>query len=111
MGGAIESAGVERGDRVALFLENSPAFVTAYLGAHLIGAIVVLVNTLYRQTELRHILTDLEAKVVLVADQRTPIWCGRRMRLARSSSHPTWRWQTQGRPPTGRSRLRRVIWR
>lgn len=65
----LRSAGVERGDRVALFLENSPAFVTAYLGAHLIGAIVVLVNTLYRQTELRHILTDSEAKVVLVADQ------------------------------------------
>ncbi len=65
----LRAAGVERGDRVALFLENSPAFVTAYLGAHLIGAIVVLVNTLYRQTELRHILSDSEAKVVIAGDQ------------------------------------------
>lgn len=65
----LRAAGVERGDRVALFLENSPAFVTAYLGAHMIGAIVVLVNTLYRQTELRHILNDSAAKVVIVGDQ------------------------------------------
>ncbi|MGC9040624.1 MAG: acyl-CoA synthetase [Roseiflexus sp.] len=65
----LRAAGVERGDRVALFLENGPAFVTAYLGAHMIGAIVVLVNTLYRQTELRHILNDSAAKVVIVGDQ------------------------------------------
>lgn len=65
----LRAAEVERGDRVALFLENSPAFVTAYLGAHMIGAIVVLVNTQYRQTELRHILNDSAAKVVVVGDQ------------------------------------------
>lgn len=65
----LHAAGVERGDRVALFLENSSAFVMAYLGAHLIGAIVVLVNTQYRQTELRHILNDSAAKVVIVGDQ------------------------------------------
>lgn len=65
----LRTAGIERGDRVALYLENSPAFVTAYLGAHLIGAIVVLVNTQYRQTELRHILNDSEACVIIVDDQ------------------------------------------
>jgi malonyl-CoA/methylmalonyl-CoA synthetase len=49
---------LQPGDRVALFLDNRPAFVTAYLGTHLAGGIVVLVNTLYRQVELSHIMTD-----------------------------------------------------
>lgn len=65
----LRAAGVERGDRVALYLENSPAFVAAYLGAHMIGAIVVLINTQYRHTELRHILSDSEARVIIVGDQ------------------------------------------
>ena len=55
---ALQAQGVQPGERVALFLENSPAFVIAYLGAHLAGGIVVLVNTQYRQVELSHIMTD-----------------------------------------------------
>ncbi len=50
--------GIQPGERVALFLENSPAFVVAYLGTHLASGIVVLVNTQYRQVELSHIMTD-----------------------------------------------------
>jgi malonyl-CoA/methylmalonyl-CoA synthetase len=65
----LRAAGVERGDRVALYLENSPAFVAAYLGAHMIGAIVVLINTQYRHTELRHILSDSQVRVIIVGDQ------------------------------------------
>jgi malonyl-CoA/methylmalonyl-CoA synthetase len=55
---ALRGWGVQPGDRVALFLENSPGFVAAYVGTHLAGGTVVLVNTQYRQVELRHILTD-----------------------------------------------------
>jgi len=55
---ALRRQGLQPGERVALFLGNCPAFVVAYLGTHLAGGIVVLVNTQYRQVELRHILTD-----------------------------------------------------
>ena len=51
------------GERVALFLENSPEFVIAYLGVQYAHGIVVLVNTQYRQVELDHILTDAGARV------------------------------------------------
>jgi malonyl-CoA/methylmalonyl-CoA synthetase len=64
---ALARWGLERGDRVALYLQNSPAFLAAYLGTHLAGGIVVLVNTQYRQVELRHLLGDSEARVC-VAD-------------------------------------------
>jgi malonyl-CoA/methylmalonyl-CoA synthetase len=55
--------GLQRGDRVAIFLENSPTFLAAYLGAQQAGGIVVLVNTQYRQVELRHILSDSGARL------------------------------------------------
>jgi malonyl-CoA/methylmalonyl-CoA synthetase len=53
----------EPGERVALFLENSPEFVIAYLGVQYAHGVVVLVNTAYRQVELSHILTDSEARI------------------------------------------------
>ncbi|HEY5004345.1 MAG TPA: acyl-CoA synthetase [Ktedonobacteraceae bacterium] len=55
---ALIEWGIQPEDRVALFLANSPAFVVAYLGTHLAGGIVVLVNTHYKQVELHHIMTD-----------------------------------------------------
>ncbi|HEX2914384.1 MAG TPA: AMP-binding protein [Chloroflexia bacterium] len=60
---ALKRWGLKRGERVAIFLENCPEFVIAYLGTHLAGGVVVLVNTQYRQVELRHILTDAEVRL------------------------------------------------
>jgi malonyl-CoA/methylmalonyl-CoA synthetase len=55
---ALLRRGVAPGERVALYLENSPLFAVAHLGAQLAGAVVVPVNTQYRQVELSHILQD-----------------------------------------------------
>lgn len=55
--------GVQRGDRIAIFLGNCPEFVVAYLGIQLAGGIVVLVNSQYRQVELHHIMTDAEVRL------------------------------------------------
>lgn len=57
--------GLERGDRVALFLGNSSDYLAAYLGVHLCGGIVVPVNTLYRRAELQHILADSGARICI----------------------------------------------
>ncbi|NWF81893.1 MAG: AMP-binding protein [Chloroflexi bacterium] len=62
---AFTGMGVQRGDRVGLFLPSSPAFLGAYLGAQLCGAAVVLINTQYRQAELSHILADSAPRVVV----------------------------------------------
>ncbi|WNG61873.1 AMP-binding protein [Archangium gephyra] len=60
---ALQRRGLKPGERVALFLENSPAFVIAYLGTQYAGGVVVLVNTQYRRVELAHILSDAGARV------------------------------------------------
>jgi malonyl-CoA/methylmalonyl-CoA synthetase len=57
--------GLLPGDRVALFLENCPEFIIAYFGTHLAGGVVVLVNTQYRQVELRHLLSDSSARLAV----------------------------------------------
>ena len=64
---ALQAQGVQPGQRVALFLENSPAFVIAYLGTHLAEGIVVLVNTQYRQVELSHIMTDAGVRLCITS--------------------------------------------
>ncbi|WP_326948004.1 AMP-binding protein [Amycolatopsis sp. NBC_01307] len=61
--------GFERGDRLALVLQNIPQFVIALLGAWKAGGIVVPVNPMYRERELTHVLTDAGVKAI-VCSQR-----------------------------------------
>jgi len=63
--GGLRAIGVGKGDRVALYLENSPSFIATYLAVQWIGGIVVLVNTRYKRLELEHILSDSGAKVLI----------------------------------------------
>jgi malonyl-CoA/methylmalonyl-CoA synthetase len=62
---SLQKWGLQKSDRLALFLDNSPEFIAAYLGTGLAGGIVVLVNTQYRQVELRHILSDAGVRLCL----------------------------------------------
>ncbi|GER91183.1 long-chain-fatty-acid--CoA ligase [Dictyobacter vulcani] len=64
---ALKSTGIQAGDRVALFLPNSPAFIIAYLGTQLAGGIVVLVNNQYRKVELSHILNDAGVRLCITS--------------------------------------------
>lgn len=65
--------GLQAGDRVALYLENSPSFITAYLSVLWLGGVIVPVNTRYRETELRHMLRDSGARVVVTDQAGLPI--------------------------------------
>jgi malonyl-CoA/methylmalonyl-CoA synthetase len=67
---AFRSKGLAAGDRVALFLDNSLDFLGSYFGVQGAGGIVVLVNTQYRQVELRHILADAEVRIAVVDEPR-----------------------------------------
>jgi malonyl-CoA/methylmalonyl-CoA synthetase len=64
---ALRVWGLRSEERVALFLENCPAFVVAYLGTHLAGGIVVLVNTQYQHVELSHIMTDADVRLCVTS--------------------------------------------
>lgn len=65
---ALADLGVTKGDRVALMLPNCPEYVYAYYAVLKLGAIVVQMNPIYTSAEVRFILKDSEAKVLVVVD-------------------------------------------
>jgi len=69
----FQTLGVQRGDRIALALPNTPAFIAAYFGAQLAGAAVVLINPQYRHTELNHLLSDSAPTIVVATDDNEAI--------------------------------------
>lgn len=62
---ALVSLGVKRGDRVAIFLPNTPQFVFAFFGILKAGAIAVSNNPLYKERELEHQLNDSGAEIII----------------------------------------------
>ncbi|MFD7294347.1 class I adenylate-forming enzyme family protein [Streptomyces sp. NPDC059897] len=66
--GHLAARGLERGERVAIMLQNSPHFVLALLGAFKAGAVVVPVNPMYKAGEVRHVLHDAEVTGIVCSD-------------------------------------------
>lgn len=60
---------VARGDRVALFMQNSPQFVTAFYAILRADAVVVPVNPMSLASELEPIVEDSGAHVMILADE------------------------------------------
>ncbi|MEU8586339.1 AMP-binding protein [Streptomyces sp. NPDC048664] len=67
--GHLAARGLERGDRVAILLQNSPHFVLALIGAWKAGATVVPVNPMYKSGEVTHVLKDAEVAALVCADR------------------------------------------
>ena len=70
-------AKVRRGDRVLLFMQNSPQFMIAFYAILRADAMVVPVNPMNLTGELRHYLTDSDAAVAIIGqellDQARPL--------------------------------------
>jgi len=64
--------GIRRGDRVAVLLGNGRHFVYSFLGALKAGATVVPLNTFLTAPELRYIMEDSGAKVLVTSDAFAP---------------------------------------
>ncbi|WP_329122454.1 AMP-binding protein [Streptomyces sp. NBC_01353] len=67
--GHLAAHGLERGDRVAIMLQNSPHFVLALLGAWKAGATVVPLNPMYKSAEVGHALRDSGATALICSDR------------------------------------------
>jgi long-chain acyl-CoA synthetase len=65
---ALGRLGVKKGDRVALYLLNSPQFIIAYFAALKCGATVTPISPVYTSHEVRYQLEDSGARVVICQD-------------------------------------------
>ncbi len=63
---ALADLGVKKGDRVGIFMPNSPQFVMAYFGILKAGGVVVASNPLYTPPEIAHQASDAGIEVMFV---------------------------------------------
>ncbi len=64
--------GVQQGDRVALIMPNIPQIVIAAFAVMRLGAVVVMHNPLYTESELEHQLNDSGCKLAVCLDLLVP---------------------------------------
>jgi fatty-acyl-CoA synthase len=63
------SSKVEKGDRVAIYMQNSPHFVVAFFGILRANAVVVPVNPMLVERELEYILSDSGCKMAVTTSE------------------------------------------
>jgi malonyl-CoA/methylmalonyl-CoA synthetase len=73
----LASRGLTRGDRLCAHLGNRIEFLDLFLACIRLGVIFVPMNVLYRERELRHIVSDAEPRAIVVdgaIDAAYPEW-------------------------------------
>jgi long-chain acyl-CoA synthetase len=63
---ALVEMGVKKGDRVGMFMPNTPQFVMAYFGILKAGGVVVATNPLYTAPEIEYQASDAGIEVMFV---------------------------------------------
>jgi len=63
---ALVDLGVKKGDRVGIFMPNTPQFVMAFYGILKAGGVVVATNPLYTVPEIEHQASDAGIEVMFV---------------------------------------------
>lgn len=67
--GWLQQNGVQRGDRVILYMQNAPQWVMAYYAILRADACVVPVNPMNRAKEIEHLLADTGARIALIGSE------------------------------------------
>jgi long-chain acyl-CoA synthetase len=62
---ALKDLGIQKGDRVAVYLQNIPQFVVGQFAIWKIGGIVVPLNPMYREKELSYYFRDASVRVLV----------------------------------------------
>lgn len=69
-GAGLLHLGLERGDRVAIYLEKRPEAVAAVIGTSAADGVFVPVNPLLRPGQVQHILGDCDVRVLVTSSKR-----------------------------------------
>lgn len=65
---AFQRLGLKKGDRVAVYLPNSPQFMVTFFAVQSIGAIFTAFNPLYSAREIKERLNDARPKIFVTLD-------------------------------------------
>jgi long-chain acyl-CoA synthetase len=72
LGNALKSLGIQRGDRVAIQMPNSPVVIWSFSSIYKIGAIAVPMNPLLRPDQAAYIYQNCGAKAVVTSPEFAP---------------------------------------
>jgi len=72
LAGYLHSLGVRQGDRVLLDMQNCPQLVIAHFAILRANAVVVPVNPMNRAEELKHYITDPQARLAITTSDLAP---------------------------------------
>ncbi len=72
LGNVLREAGVEREERVAMLLLDTPDFAYCFFGIIKLGAVALPINTLLKPAEYEYILNDSRARVLIVSESLLP---------------------------------------
>ena len=67
-GAALSGLGVDKGDRVMIYISNSIQWLIAFLGIQKIGAVIVPVSPIYTSYEIEYLANDSGAKTIICLD-------------------------------------------
>ena len=69
----LSEQGISKGDVVSLLLPNSVEYVIAYFSCWQLGALAGPINSLLKEHEMTYVISDSEAKALLVHSEFVPI--------------------------------------
>jgi len=65
---ALRNLGIEKGDRVIMYLPNSVQWVVSWFGIQRVGAISVPITPIYTSYDLEYIANDTQAETIVCGD-------------------------------------------
>lgn len=68
LAGALHAAGIRPGERVIIYLPNSPQWVVAWLGGLMAGVVLVPITPIYTTHDLMYIVQDSQARAIFCMD-------------------------------------------
>jgi len=100
----LASGGFQPGDRLAVYVQNNPAFVVGLLGVWKAGGVAVAINPMNKARELTYLLADSGATALLCLDElyqtvaREVIASGEGVRVDTVITCSSLDWQTRNDP-------------
>ncbi|MBU8906943.1 class I adenylate-forming enzyme family protein [Desertibacillus haloalkaliphilus] len=69
----LVSQGIQKGDRMGLYMQNCPQYVISHYAVQKIGAIVCPLNPMYKEAELEYLINEIGARGVIAAQELSPM--------------------------------------
>ncbi len=68
LGRQIKNKGISKGDRVLIYLNNSPEYLFSFFAIWRIGAVAVPTNRIFTKPEIEYLIKNADAKLIITDD-------------------------------------------